>query len=160
MSPDEGMGGMMGGLGEPPGAPENDEKMVKEEDKTPPERNVEAREAKDSLPFKSAPGKLTKERPTLILDRWQESKHKRDKKGRFSKMEESKTGKIGVGKGALAVVLEWGKDKPEFSSDTASKGHDRHHQSHADEMGISYKEWKRRAADLLNAPKSNDFLDW
>lgn len=52
MSPDEGMGGMMGGLGgeEPPGAPgegekDQDKEMEQEKPKTPPERNAEAREA-------------------------------------------------------------------------------------------------------------------
>ena len=51
MSPDEGMGGMMGGFGgeEPPGAPGEGEKgqdkeMDQDKPKTPPERNVEARE--------------------------------------------------------------------------------------------------------------------
>ena len=53
-----------------------------------------------------------------------------------------------------------GSNRPVFSADTASKGHDRHHQSHADEMGISFKEWKRRAAAQLNAPDREDFLDW
>lgn len=103
---------------------------------------------------------MTKEQSPLILDGWNESKHKRDKKGRFAEMEEGKMGTVGSGKGAIHVQLGWGSNRPVFSSDTASKGHDRHHQGHADEMGISLKEWKRRAADLLNAPESNDFLDW
>lgn len=27
-------------------------------------------------------------------------------------------------------------------------------------MGISFKEWKQRAAKLLNSPESEDFIDW
>lgn len=136
MQPDEGMGGLMG-MG-----------------------NAEPQEAQDSSPFEEAPGELTSDKSTYILDGKKRTYYKRDKKGRFAEVEEGQVGTVGTGKGAVNVRLGWGDNRPIFTADTASKDHDRHHQGHADEMGISFKEWKRRAADLLNAPESDDFLDW
>ena len=104
--------------------------------------------------------RLTDCRLRLILDsrKWEEYRHKRNAKGEF--MDMGRIGTVGTGKDAVEVQLGFPADKPKFYPETATKGHDRHHQKHADEMGITFKEWKRRAAALLNADASDDFLDW
>ncbi len=133
MSPDEGMGGMpMGG--------------------------EEPMEAKDSLPFEYALGKLTKEPSPFILDGWNESKHKRDKKGRFAEVDNK-----GVVCGKWEAILGFKNspvDKPVYHPITTSKGHDRSHERHAKEMGITMKQWKQEACDLLNDKEKETYLDW
>ncbi|MBQ7516056.1 MAG: hypothetical protein IJS96_07205 [Schwartzia sp.] len=74
--------------------------------------------------------------------------------------EEIRTGTVGVGKGAVKVCLGFPANKPVFSPETATKGHDTHHERHARNMGLTLKEWKQEAADLLNAEPAPAYLDW
>ena len=105
--------------------------------------------------------RLTNCRLRFIMDKWEEGKHKRDRKGQFAEMNESRKGTVGTGKGAVEVQLGFdGVEKPRFYPTTATKGHDRHHQDHADEMGLTLKQWKQQAAKLLNAVAEEDFIDW
>lgn len=50
--------------------------------------------------------------------------------------------------------------KPVFYPETATGGHDKHHSEHAKEMGISMKQWKQKAADILNDEAGEKYLDW
>ena len=72
-----------------------------------------------------------------------------------------KNGTVGEGKYAIIVQLGFESTaKPLFYAETASKGHDKHHEKHAAEMGISFKEWRKKACDLLNAEPCDYYLDW
>lgn len=87
-------------------------------------------------------------------------KNRESERGGISGMENMRIGTVGTGKGAVPVQLGFGKDKPVFYPVTAVKGHDEHHAVHAREMSLSLQEWKREAANLLNAKASENFMDW
>ena len=97
-----------------------------------------------------------KEKRTQDKKPFDKSKHPQGEDGRFV----YKTGTVGKGKGAVVVNLGFGSDKPNFSAVTATKGHDEHHAKHAADMGLNLQQWKQEAAELLNADKSNLYLDW
>lgn len=80
--------------------------------------------------------------------------YKRDENGRFATT--NKTGDVRGRK----VTIGHPSSKPDFVPEMTTKVHDKHHKKHAAEMGISFKEWKRQAADLLNQAPSENFLDW
>ena len=68
---------------------------------------------------------------------------------------------IGIVNGKTKVILGFGSvEKPTFYAETTSKGHDKRHKKHADDMGITFKQWLNEAADLLNAYAGEDYLDW
>ena len=77
------------------------------------------------------------------------------------KKTDNSIGTVRMGKNELLVHLGFDPaSKPLFHPNTASQGHDEHHKEHADEMGISLKQWKKQASDLLNALPCDDFYDW
>ncbi len=53
-----------------------------------------------------------------------------------------------------------GKQKLKFYLETATKQHDKHHEKHAKEMGITFAQWKQEAADILNEKSNNKYFDW
>lgn len=116
------------------------------------------REGQMMLPFCESPGKLTKEQSPFILDGWNESKHKRDKKGRFAEMDHE-----GIVCGKWKAILGFKNspvETPVYHLITTSKGHDRSHERHAKEMGITMKQWKQEACSLLNDEEKETYLDW
>lgn len=112
-------------------------------------------------------------------DAWEESKHSRGgnpkNRGQFSKSSGSKS-KENLSNGGAKnqlndhpltskfrghdVIIGHGNDKPHFWPETMTKGHDKHHEEHSREMGISLKQWKEDAAAILNEGASDRFIDW
>lgn len=91
----------------------------------------------------------------LTMDaKWDESKHPRQPDGRFGSGESVSTVQ------GDTVLIGHGDKKPIFLPTTTTKSHDKHHEGHAREMGIDFKQWKQEAAALLNRPPTPDLLDW
>lgn len=102
--------------------------------------------------------RLTDCRLRLMMDSWEESKHKRDEKGRFAEVEHEGT-VCGKWKAILGFSNS-GVDKPVYHPVTTSKGHDKYHEKHAKDMGLTMKQWKQEACNLLNDEEKESYLDW
>lgn len=86
---------------------------------------------------------------------WREEDHPRQPDGKFGRG----SGEI-ARIGRKSVLLGFDEFKPTYYAQTATPKHDKHHEKHAKEMGITMKQWKQQAADLLNAEPCEDYLDW
>lgn len=62
--------------------------------------------------------------------------------------------------GTQTYIWGHGKQKPKFYPETATRQHDKHHEEHAKEMGITFAQWKQEAADILNEKSNNKYFDW
>lgn len=58
------------------------------------------------------------------------------------------------------VLLGHGNNKPHFYPETTTASHDKHHEEHAKEMGLTKKQWREKASAILNDDVQPGYLDW